>query len=339
MSRVQIIDVTLRDGGYRNNFEFSAEYASEAVMQLAAAGVEYCEVGYRNGPYRRLAQPGLTARVCTDYLTQLSQAAAGRINLVVMVHPQHVTEQDFALLKASGVSMVRVCLKAAQMQEGIDCIALAKKFDLKVSANVTHVTQLAPAAISELCLRAEATGADVIAFADSNGSMIPADVERLISRISRRVLVPLGFHAHNNLSLALSNAIAAMEAGAEYIDTSICGMGKGAGNLHLGMFIAYLQRAGLRSRYDLVEALTLSQRTAEQVPVSHIPPSLLDIITGTYDLAFDAQAQVEQMVSDGQAASGFHAAEIIYEASRQRRAAAALSKPAISFHAVQGHSQ
>ncbi|MBM7396538.1 isopropylmalate/homocitrate/citramalate synthase [Pseudomonas sp. M5] len=225
------------------------------------------------------------------------------------------------------------------MQEGIDCIALAKEFDLKVSANVTHVTQLAPAAISELCLRAEAAGADVIAFADSNGSMIPADVERLISRISRRVLVPLGFHAHNNLSLALSNAIAAMEAGAEYIDTSICGMGKGAGNLHLGMFIAYLQRAGLRSRYDLVEALTLSQRTAEQVPVSHIPPSLLDIITGTYDLAFDAQAQVEQMVSDGQAASGFHAAEIIYEASRQRPAAAARSKPATPFRAVQGHSQ
>lgn len=319
MNRIKVVDVTLRDGGYRNNFQFSEAYAQSAISQLASAGIEYCEVGYCKGPYQDDPAFGMTAKVDARYLHLLRDAAADRIGLVVMVHPQHVRDEDLVMLHDAGVEMVRVCLRPSRLEQGLACMARAKAHRLQVSANITHVTQLQPAIISDMCLRAENAGADILTFADSNGSMIPADVDRLIGRISRRVLIPLGFHAHNNLSLALANAIAAVEAGAEYIDTSICGMGKGAGNLHLGMFVAYLQRAGLRTAYDLVELLNLSQHTAEQVPLSHLPASLLDVLTATYDLSFDTQAQARGLVANGLAASEFHAMRALHEQRRERR--------------------
>nr|WP_311138684.1 hypothetical protein [Pseudomonas amygdali] len=82
-------------------------------------------------------------------------------------------------------------------------------------------------------------------------------------------MVPLGFHAHNNLSLALANASAAIEAGAEYIDTSICGMG--AGNLHLSMLVAYLERIGVSHGFDLVKVIELSAVTANSIPHNNMP--------------------------------------------------------------------
>lgn len=328
MSHIKIIDVTLRDGGYRNNFNFSTAYARDAIEHLVASGVPYCEIGYRNGPYARRPDLGPTSIVSPEYLAALHAAADGRIDLCVMVHPHNVGAADFEMLRQHGATMIRICLRHDRAAEGITTIKLAKSYGFIVSANITHVTSLAPGDISDICLRAEAAGADLLAFADSNGNMIPADVDRLISRISSRVLIPLGFHAHNNLSLALSNSIAAIDAGAEYIDASVCGMGKGAGNLHLGMFIGYLHRAGISNDYDLVSALQLSQLTADSVATSSLPAPLLDVMMGTYNLPFDVQQTLDAFVETHQLPSKFHALQSIHE-QRTRKVGRPLNPPPV----------
>ncbi|AZE13779.1 4-hydroxy-2-oxovalerate aldolase [Pseudomonas chlororaphis subsp. aureofaciens] len=313
MNNVKIIDVTLRDGGYRNNFEFTTDYAANAVGHLVDVGVGHAEIGYCNGSFIRKKEHGLSSSVSPEYIESLRRAACGQLGLCVMVHPRNVTGEDFEMLAEHGVGMIRVCLRAEQLEQGVATIELAKSFNFQASANITHITTQTPGTVTDMALRAEGAGADVIYFADSNGNMIPDDVERLVSRISRRVHVPLGFHAHNNLSLALSNSIAAVEAGAEYIDTSICGMGKGAGNLHLGMFIAYLERVGSANGYDLVKALQLSEYTAQSVPLSSLPTPLMDVMLGAYNLPFDVQQRLEDTMSRLQISSTFQALRAMHE--------------------------
>ncbi|WP_286902987.1 aldolase catalytic domain-containing protein [Vreelandella sedimenti] len=319
MNQIKIVDVTLRDGGYRNNFNFTTEYAQKAIAQLAKTGVQYCEIGYRNGSFKRKQEHGLTSSVAADYISALRDAAAERIGLCVMVHPHNVDASDFEVLREQGVSLIRVCLHRNHTDEGLSTIALAKSFGFEVSANITHITTLNPSDISNMCLRAEAAGADLLVFADSNGNMIPTDVYQLISRISNRVLIPLGFHAHNNLSLALSNSISAIEAGAKYIDTSICGMGKGAGNLHLSMLIAYLHRVGIDNDYDMISALQLSQLTAESVPSSSLPAPLLDVMMGSYNLSFDIQQKIDEFMLENEMPSIFHALQAIHDQCNRKQ--------------------
>lgn len=313
MSQVKIIDVTLRDGGYRNNFAFTPEYASTTVGQLAEVGVYAAEVGYCNGSFVRKAEHGANSAVSPAYLDGLRQAARGQLGLCVMVHPRNVDEGDLAMLAEHGVGMIRVCLRRDQLEDGLHTLALIKAQGVRASANITHVTTQPATVLADMAQRAEGAGADVICFADSNGHMLPSDVERLITRTSRRVHTPLGFHAHNNLQLALANAMAAIDAGAEYIDASLCGMGKGAGNLHLAMLIGYLHRCDPADRHDLVRALQLSEDTARQVPASHLPAPLVDILLGTYNLPFDVQPRLDEIMARLHLSSTFQGLRALHE--------------------------
>jgi 4-hydroxy 2-oxovalerate aldolase len=298
LMNIKILDVTLRDGGYRNNFNFSPEFAHKVVHDLSSAEIPYIEIGYCNGSFIRKKEHGLTSSVDRAYIESLRAAVKGKSKLCVMVHPRNVNESDFEMLAEQGVGMIRVCLRQDQLSEGIDTVRLAKKYHFETAANVTRITEIPLSSVTDASQRAEDAGADVIYFADSNGSMIPSDVQRLVSKLSTRLKVPIGFHAHNNLSLALSNTIAAVDAGAQYIDTSICGMGKGAGNLHLSMIIAYLDRLDMDHQYDLVKILDLSDYAANNIDYNSLPTPLIDIMLGAYNLPIDVKNKIEAEVKN-----------------------------------------
>ncbi|KVD32274.1 nucleoid-structuring protein H-NS [Burkholderia ubonensis] len=323
MNDIIITDVTLRDGGYRNNFNFTTEFAVETTRRLAHAGIPYVEIGYRKGSFVRKNEHGLTSAVDESYIDALVDAADGKTNLCVMVHPRNIDNSDLEMLADRGVAMVRVCLRRDQLDEGLGTIVSAKRHGLKVSANVTHVTTMPLNAITEMSVRAEDAGADLVVYADSNGNMIPSDTERLISKLASRVAVPLGFHAHNNLSLALSNALAAVDAGAEYIDASLCGMGKGAGNLHLSMIVAYLDRLDQPTRYDLVKVLELSSYAAQHVTESSLPAPLVDIMLGAYNISFDAKQKIAATLADNSDAEWFRTLRRVRDERKTDEAAAA----------------
>lgn len=320
MSDIILTDVTLRDGGYRNNFNFTTGFAVETTRRLAQAGIPYVEIGYRNGSFVRKSDHGLTSAVDENYIDALVEAADGKTNLCVMVHPRNIDEGDLEMLAARGIAMVRVCLRRDQLADGVNTLSLAKRHGLSVSANVTHITTMALSEITEMSVRAEDAGADVIVFADSNGNMIPSDTQRLISKLVSRIAVPLGFHAHNNLSLALSNALAALDAGAEYIDASLCGMGKGAGNLHLGMIVGYLDRLGQLERYDLVKVLEASSYATQHVSESSIPAPLVDIMLGAYNISFDAKQKLLATIGDDSDLEWFRTLRHVREQSRKSEA-------------------
>lgn len=329
MANVKVLDVTLRDGGYRNNFDFTDDQARVITTGLADAGVDLCEIGYCKGSFSPQAGHGLTSDVGARYIQTIREASRGRIELAVMVHPRNVSPDDFAMLREQGVSMIRVCLRREQLDDGLTTVSLARDHGFSVSANVTHVTSQTPGAVIDTAVRAEGAGADIICCADSNGHMLPTDVHRLFSRLSSRLVVPLGFHAHNNLSLALANAAAAVEAGAEYIDTSVCGMGKGAGNLHLSMLVAYLERVGVSHGYDLVKVIELSETIASLVPQSNMPSPFMDIVLGTYNFPFDVRPRIQETLERFQLTSEYRALEVMHQQDQIARLAPRATLPPV----------
>jgi 4-hydroxy 2-oxovalerate aldolase len=110
-----------------------------------------------------------------------------------------------------------------------------------------RVSRLSDDAILRAAEQAEAAGADVFYLADSYGGMFPEDVTRLAGRLAAVTEAPLGLHAHDGLSLAFANSVAAVRAGFTYIDASLSGMGVDGGNLSLELIVAYLRvHAGQR---------------------------------------------------------------------------------------------
>lgn len=142
--------------------------------------------------------------------------------------------------------------------------------------------------------RAVEAGADVIYLADSNGSMTPDRTARLVTTIHSVGQCHVGFHAHDNLGLAMSNSIAAVEAGASFIDSSLRGMGKGAGNLKLELWLGFLRRAHGVAGYEY--APLLDQVDHLEKTDSHARPAqpLDDLILGLFDLNVEHRARLHE---------------------------------------------
>lgn len=149
--------------------------------------------------------------------------------------------------------MIRVCFNNKNSEEIGPIINFFHKLGIKVSLNLTHVSCCTVEQCLEMANVAEKNGADFFYIADSNGNLLPEDVEKyvdvLISGLGGKIKI--GFHAHDNLGLAQINAIKALEKGAEMIDSSIMGFGKGAGNLKTELFPILLSRKKVADKkYD-----------------------------------------------------------------------------------------
>ncbi|MGH3438980.1 MAG: hypothetical protein ACRDRN_21250 [Sciscionella sp.] len=152
-----------------------------------------------------------------------------------------------------------------------------------------------PTAAKEDCrLAADAVeaGVDVVYLADSNGSLLPVPTARLTTLCRSVASCEVGLHAHNNLGMAISNAMAAVQAGATWIDSSVLGMGKGPGNLVAEQWIAYLERLAPSGRYDLGMVLHLADLLRRSVPESTPSLPLPDLVLGHFDLSMEFRGSI-----------------------------------------------
>lgn len=297
---VNIIDVSLRDGGYRNNFNFDEIFACKVVKRITISGISFIEVGYRNGPGKHIENMGLTAKTGNRYLKHLRDYVPDA-KLVVMVHPHNVTDQDLESLKKYDISLVRVCVNPSNLSDSVKLIKKIKKLGLGATANIIRVTRLRLEDMAKYSKKLEEAGADVIYFADSNGSLLPNQTAKIISTAKKVTCCEIGFHAHNNLSLALANSIAAIETGATFIDSSLTGFGKGGGNLASEVWVSYLKKIGLGQKLHLdtiVKAAVEWRHEVEKVLEVH---SIEELLLGYYDFSFEEGQKVRNTTSVGSA--------------------------------------
>ncbi|HEV3156562.1 MAG TPA: hypothetical protein VGZ00_04385 [Candidatus Baltobacteraceae bacterium] len=286
MQRVTVLDVTLRDGGYRNNWDFSQERAQEIVRLLVAAGIDHIEIGYRNSPPNEYGFK-LTGETPDSYVAAIREHVP-EAKLAVMYAPGLVTVNDIEKLNELGVSMVRCSLPHTSPERAFPLIKRGYDLGMVSTANMINVTQYRLDHLVDLCNRIIDNGCNVIYVADSNGSMTPESVKSTLTHLQEKLPnVQLGFHNHNMLGMAMANAIEAIRLGVSYIDSSIRGMGRSAGNVPTESLLAYLSRS-YRS-YDVHAGLCAALYLREHYPMADPQPRPQDTAYGIYD--FDSQLE------------------------------------------------
>ena len=234
-SELVVLDCTLRDGGYYNNWAFEDEFISKYINVLADTPVSILELGYR--------QPNdVDALVYEQSLTRLiGSTSLNSTQLAVMLDAKKFVEHkqplgeliDKLFLPAaeSALSMVRVAVHFEQVAKANHLVSLLHDKGYRVALNLMQVGSASIAQLSSVIASLAAiNGADVVYIADSLGAMSANKVTSLLHMLKESVGKATGFHAHDNKGLALLNSQAAVVAGATFIDATLMGMGRGAGN-------------------------------------------------------------------------------------------------------------
>lgn len=279
-----VLDCTLRDGGYLNEWDFTLEQAKTLASKSAEAGFQIIEIGYRNH------HDGLSGTCDNDYIRELRAVVPTTSQIAVMFAPEDIKESDLAEMKEAGVDVVRATLhsSAESFEKGLALLRYAKSVKLKTSANITWASEYP---MDELLSRAQQAldcDVDFLYFADSLAAMNPGVVARLFRTVKTKLILKatrLGFHNHNMLGLAVSNALAALDAGAVIVDGTYRGMGRSAGNVPLEQFIPTLKRTGRPSAVDELKTLRIAAYLEKEIPESGPRPTVLDTAYAVYNFS------------------------------------------------------
>ena len=265
---IHLLDTTLRDGSHAVSHEYTLEQITAIADGLDAAGVEYIEVTHGDGLAGSSFNYGRSLVNEEDMLV-----AAARVikngKLTVLLLPGIATVENLERAAYCGAKAVRVATHVTEADIGEQHIGIAKKLGLQVFGFLMMSHMVPPEKVLEQAKLLEAYGADIIYIADSAGAMLPEDVKARIGIVADAVKVPVGFHAHNNLSLATANSLAAIESGASFLDGTCRGLGAGAGNTQMEVLVGVLSKAGYKNSVDFYKIMDVAEDLVE--PLMHRP--------------------------------------------------------------------
>lgn len=265
---IHIVDTTLRDGSHAVSHQFTAEQIAAIAGGLDAAGVEYIEVSHGDGLAGSSYNYGWAALGDAEMLKAAS-AAIKKGKLTVLLLPGIGTVEDLKMAADCGAKVVRVATHVTEADIGEQHIGLAKKLGMMAVGFLMMCHMAPPEKVVEQAKLFESYGADYINIADSAGAMLPEDVKARVGAVVEAVKVPVGFHAHNNLTLATANALAAVEAGATFLDGACRGLGAGAGNAQTEALIGVLDKLGYHTGVDFYKIMDVAEDIVE--PIMHRP--------------------------------------------------------------------
>ncbi len=253
-----ILEVTLRDGSYLIDFQFTAEDTATIASALEGIGFRWIEIGHGLGLHASEAGKGMAAATDEEYMEAAAQALK-HAKWGMFFIPGIGREEDLRLAARYGMSFIRIGTNVTETAQAEPYIGLAKELGLMVSYNAMKSYAVSPTEFGKIVARVHSWGADVSCLVDSAGSMDPDSVAAYLRAAKGESASALGYHGHDNLSLAMANTLRAIEEGAVLVDSSLQGMGRSAGNTVTEVLVAILQRRGLLSHIDLKAAMDVGQ--------------------------------------------------------------------------------
>jgi 4-hydroxy 2-oxovalerate aldolase len=241
----KILDCTIRDGGYYTNWDFKEELIKLYFESCNHLPIDYLEIGYRNSPMKEYLGEYF---YCPDYVLRQARQWSDKKLVIILdeknVRPEHVSN---LLEPCVGlIDMVRIALDPDQFTRALRLAEEIKKLGFEIGFNTMYMSKWKQNTAFLNELRNVDGVADYFYMVDSYGGVYPNDVKETIAIVKERTSVKIGFHGHNNLELALINSLTALENGADIIDATVTGMGRGAGNLKTELLLTSLNaNAGL----------------------------------------------------------------------------------------------
>ena len=248
--KIRIIDTTLRDGSHSVRHQYSADQVASITAALAKARIDTIEVTHGDGLGGSSIQYGY-GLLSDRELLQVAKPALGNSKMAVLLLPGIGIKEDLEMAYEEGTRVARVATHVTEADISAQHIDLAKKIGMEVVGFLMLAHMADPQKVLEQAKLMESYGADVVYVVDSAGAMVPDHVRRRVSLLAGSLKIQTGFHAHNNLGLAIGNTIVAIEEGADVVDGSLAGMGAGAGNTPTEVLVAVLDKMGYETGVDL----------------------------------------------------------------------------------------
>ncbi len=242
---MKILDCTLRDGGYYTQWDFDKNLVNTYFDAFNHLPVDYLEIGYRSNPMKSYLGEYF---YCPDYvLADVKQRSNKKLVIILDEKDVRAEQVKDLLSPCKGIiDMVRIALDPQQLSRAVKLAEAIKAMGFEVGFNVMYMSKWKQDKTFLDEIRLVDDVADYFYMVDSYGGVYPEDVKEIISIVKERTSCTLGFHGHNNMELALINSLTAIEHGAEIIDATVTGMGRGAGNLKTELLLT-----ALNAKYDL----------------------------------------------------------------------------------------
>ena len=258
--KVLLHDMCLRDGMHAKGEQISVAQMVKVATALDDAGVPLIQVTHGGGLGGNSLQHGFALASNEEYL-QAVVPKMKQAKVSVLLIPGLGTMRELQSAYDCGARSVHVATHCTEADTSPQHIAFARKLGMDTTGflMMAHLTD--PAHLAQQGKLMESYGAETIYVTDSAGYMLPADVKTRILAL-REVLKPeteIGFHGHHNLGMGIANSIAAIEAGASRIDGSVAGLGAGAGNTPLEVFLAVCERMGIETGVDLFKLMDVAE--------------------------------------------------------------------------------
>jgi len=240
---MKILDCTLRDGGYYTNWDFDSNIVRTYLKAMNHLPVDYLEIGYRSKPMSGYAGEFF---YCPAYVIEEIKTQTNK-HLVIMLNEKDVSVEDIDTLLNSCnglIYMVRLAIDPKHFKRALCLAEVIKNKGFKVCLNVMYMSKWSDQKEFIELIKGVEDIAEYFCMVDSYGGVYPEDVVATYELIKSKSNIKIGFHGHNNLELALVNTITAINCGASIVDSTVTGMGRGAGNLKTELLLTALNAKG-----------------------------------------------------------------------------------------------
>lgn len=250
---LKVLDCTIRDGGLMNSSKFTDEEVRAVYDACADSGIDYMEIGYKNckkifspqkfGPWRHCDESDIL-RVIGDNPRNIKMS-------VIADAEKSDYKTDILPKKDSPIDMIRVATYIHQIPLAIDMIKDAHDKGYETTVNIMAVSTVRESELDEGLELIAKSPVGTIYLVDSFGSLYSEQINYMMDKymkVAKPAGKQVGIHAHNNLQLAFANTIEAIVDGANMIDATMAGLGRGAGNCQLEMLLGFLHNPKYRMR-------------------------------------------------------------------------------------------
>ncbi|MBM3860763.1 MAG: nucleoid-structuring protein H-NS [Verrucomicrobia bacterium] len=251
---IKVLDCTIRDGGLMNDHRFTDEFVRAVYEADVAAGVDYMEMGYKASKkiFRREEHGTWKFSDEADIRRIIGDKKRTGTKISVMADAERTDyHEDILPKKESVLDMIRVATYIHQIPAAIDMIKDAHDKGYETTVNLMAVTAVPDSELGgalETLVNSEASTLYVV---DSFGNMYSEQIRALVKKFqhyAKPAGKQLGIHTHNNMQLGFANTIEAIVLGANYVDASICGLGRGAGNCPMELILSFLHNPKFKLR-------------------------------------------------------------------------------------------
>ena len=248
--QIKVIDCTVRDGGLMNKWQFGDKFVSKVYHALSEAGVDYMEIGYLSsvsafdqneyGPWRFCAEKDLQRIIGNKEKT---------IKLSAMADIGRIEYEDIPPKSESSLDMVRVACYVHQVDKAIALAHHCIEKGYETTINLMAVSTVGLRDLNEALEDLDKCKVPIIYLVDSFGAFYSEDIDTLTAKYLERMPdKTIGIHCHNNQQLAFANTIAAIINNVNYLDATLYGIGRGAGNCPLELLLSFLKNPKFKVR-------------------------------------------------------------------------------------------